>query len=305
MQNASSRLSSLDPLIAFEAAARLSSFALAAKELDVTASAVSQQIKALEQNLGVPLFTRKHRSVHLTDKGREFSSSVSVALVHLRNAAVDLSRTPELDEVVLAADTSMTAHWVMPRLNRLESTLSGCSIRIYATDVRDDLLKSDFHIAIVHGEGNWRGYESALLFEENVFPVCSPSYLEHAMDKPDVAQLPNCDLLDLEYEHWHWMNWTIWLTESGLPMPSRRRKITSNNYPSLIDAAKNGLGFALGWEHLHDEDLKSGSLVAPFQDSVKTRYGYHLVWPYNRTMPSTVQAVRDWVLAEFKDNQKN
>ncbi len=303
MQISQSKLASLDSLIAFEAAARLSSFALAARELNVTASAVSQQIKVLEQGLEVELFARSHRSVQLTDKGREFNSSVSVALKHLTNAASDLTSSHVLDQITFAVDSSITSYWLLPRLNQLEASLSGCGIRLYSTDVREDLLKSDFHVAIVHGEGDWPGFESALLFNDEVFPVCSPDYLGRAMDTPVIGKLPDCDLLDLEYEQWQWMNWTIWLTENELPLPERRRKIVSNSYPSLIEAARNGSGFALGWKHLHDAELISGALVAPFGQTVKTDYGYYLVWPYERQMNETVKAVRDWVLAEFNNNR--
>lgn len=298
MQNLRNQFPNLDALIAFEAAARFSSFALAAQELNVTASAVSQQIKALERSLDATLFTRGHRSVQLTEKGKEFSSSVAIALMHLSNAATDLSSGSDRRQIRIAADTSIVAFWLMEKLKRLAKLAPECTFRLFSSDSEADLLNSGFDLAVLHGRGNWQGFESALLLKEEVFPVCHPGYLSQAMTTPDLAHLADADLLDLEYENWHWMNWTIWLTEQGFPLPVRPRKMISNSYPSLIDAARSGEGFALAWRGLHEEELGSGSLVAPFSNTVKTGNGYHLVWPYNQPVNTPDQAIRNWLINE-------
>lgn len=298
MQNFRSRFPNLDALIAFEAAARFSSFALAAKELNVTASAVSQQIKALEGALDATLFTRGHRSVQLTEKGKEFSSSVSIALMHLSNAATDLSGGNDQQQIMIAADTSIVAYWLMPKLKQLAQIFPDCTFRLFSSDVEADLLNAGCNLAVLHGRGNWQGFESTLLFEEEVFPVCHPDYFSSAVASADPGRLAEMDLLDLEYENWHWMNWTIWLTEQGLPLPAKPRKMISNSYPSLIDAARSGEGFALAWRGLHEEELSSGSLIAPYTKSVKTRNGYHLAWPYNQPVKTTDLAIRNWLIAE-------
>ncbi|MGI9406066.1 MAG: LysR substrate-binding domain-containing protein [Hyphomicrobiaceae bacterium] len=292
------RLPTLDPLIAFEAAARHSSFALAAKELNVTASAVSQQIRALETQLGVALFDRGHRSVHLTGRGKEFQNSVSVALMHLMNAANEVRAGEETDRLEIATDTSLAAQWLMPRLARFEALHPEVSLRINVTDVQADLLNSDFQIAVVHGEGTWRGYDSEMLFEEEVFPVCAPDYLESSNGKFTPETLVRSELLDLEYEHWHWMNWAIWLTEMKLPLPDAPRKLRVNSYPLVIDAAKRGAGIALGWRYLIDNALADGSLVRPVEGSLRTRYAYHIVWPFNEKQSPTAASFKDWLITE-------
>jgi len=300
MQNLKSQFPNMDALIAFEAAARHSGFALAGEELNVTASAISQQIKGLEHTLGVQLFRRGHRSVQLTQAGREFSNSVSVALKHLSNAASELSEERASQHITIAADTSIVAHWLMPRLEHLQQEFPDHRIRIVASDVEAELLKSNFQFAILHGQGqehaNWQGVESRLLFKEEVFPVCSPAYLNKVGGQADIHQLNTVDLLDLEFEKWNWMNWTIWLTEMGLPSAQSSRKLVSNNYASLIEAAKRDMGFALAWRHFHEDDLASGALVAPLGQSVKTSNGYHLAWPYDQSKNAQHGDIQNWLL---------
>lgn len=299
MQYVRKKLPHLDPLIAFEAAARLSSFALAARELNVTAPAVSQQIRSLETGLGVSLFQRGHRSVQLTDRGRLFQNSVSIALTHLANAADEVRIDDDFQQLEIVTDTSIASMWLVPALHRFEAHHPDCTIRLTTTDVQADLLSSDCQIAIVHGQGNWAGYESILLFEEEVFPVCAPVYLDRFPSGIKLDELPSADLLDLEYEQWHWMNWAIWLTETGLPLPDTRRKMKLNNYPLVIDAARNGSGLALGWKHLVGDHLANGTLVRPFTETVKTQNGYHMIWPFNTEMAPIAAAFHDWTMAEI------
>jgi LysR family glycine cleavage system transcriptional activator len=293
------KLATLDPLIAFEAAARHASFALAARELNVTGPAVSQQIRNLESNLGVSLFHRSHRAVQLTDRGRLFHNSVSVALTHLANAVDEVRIEDDADILDVVTDTSIAAMWLMPRLHRFQAQNPQCLIRLSTTDVEADLLNSEFQIGIVHGQGNWVGYDSRLLFKEEVFPVCSPRYLERFPDGFELEDLPSADLLDLEYEQWHWMNWAIWLTEVGLPLPVAQRKMKINNYPLVIDAARNGSGVALAWRHLIASDLEQEILVQPVTSVVSTQNGYHLIWPFNDEMPPIASSFRDWAIAEL------
>lgn len=298
MQSVKKQLPQLDPLVSFEAAARHSSFALAARELNITASAISQQIRNLEKQLGVELFRRGHRSVQLTDRGREFHNSVSVALLHLVNAANQARTGGEAERLEISTDTSVAALWLAPRIERFEALHPDVALRINVTDVQADLLGGDFDVAIVHGDGAWRGFEGEALFAEEVFPVCSPGYLDALGPDRDAAGLAMARLLDLEYEHWHWMNWAIWLTELDLPLPDRPRRLRANNYPLIIDAARRGAGVALGWRYLVDDDLTSGMLVRPVSDVVRTANAYHVVWPYNQPMSAAAESFKDWLLGE-------
>ena len=296
MQSLKKRLPHLDPLVAFEAAARHSSFALAADELNITAPAVSQQIRNLEDTLGVSLFDRGHRSVQLTDRGRIFQNSVAIALTHLANAADELRIEDEPNQITLATDMSIPTLWLFPRLQSFNQLQPDSSINLVTTDIQSDLLAANFDFAIVHGQGDWVGYDSHLLFKEEVFPVCSAQYLAKNPDISILENLSDANLLDLEYEHWSWMNWAIWLTEKNLPPPNSRRKLSLGNYPMLIDAACRGLGVALGWNHLVDEYLENGTLIRPTSASITTNNGYYLIWPHKLNMVTRLKSFQEWCM---------
>ena len=303
MQGLKSKLPPLDPLVAFEAAARHSSFVLAAEELHVTPSAVSQQIRSLETRLGVSLFERGHRSVQLTAGGNRFYNSVTTALMHLVNASNDVRAAEGAISLEIAADTSVAALWLMPRLKRFETLRPDISLKLKVTDLEAELLGSPVQVALIHGDGDWRGYVSEPLFAEEVFPVCSPDYLARQGGTMELEELSRATLLDLDYERWQWMNWTIWLTEMGLPLPDSPRRLRTNNYPLMLEAARRGSGVALGWRHLVDDDLASGVLVKPVEDSIATHHGYHLVSPFSQDPEETLVVFRNWVLEE-RDRQQ-
>ena len=293
-------LPQLDPLIAFEAAARRGSFARAAEELNVTASAVSQQIRSLETQLSVELFERRHRSVKLTMRGEKFYNSVSMALVHLQSAARDARLSDGLQEILVMADTSIAAHWLVPRMKRFKEMHPNIALSIKATDDPLELLQDNTQIALLQGDGKWRGYDAHLLFEEEIFPVCAPSYVGKLGNPVEPENLSGADLLDLDYENWQWMNWTIWLTEMRLPQPQKPRALRMNSYPLLIEAAKRGAGVALGWKHLVDEDLSTGHLIKPVDASIKTSYGYYIATPHNQALTPASVAFLSWLQNELE-----
>jgi DNA-binding transcriptional LysR family regulator len=101
-------------------------------------------------------------------------------------------------------------------------------------------------------------------------------------------------LLELDDIHWDWMNWRTWLSRNDIHLPAQHKGLQVNNYPMLIDAARNGQGIALGWRYLVDADIDNGALVKPVDVSIKTKLGYYLVWPDRSGLPSTVLAFRDW-----------
>lgn len=264
----------LDLLRPFEASARLRSFTAAAEELSVTQSAVSQRVRTLEKMLGVRLFHRRHRAIDLTAEGRELLNGVRAALQHLSAATYSLRQSERRPRLKLAADTSMAAFWLQPRLTSFLSRGSPCAIDLTVSDSEAELLEAD--VAVLHGEGSWSGFAAHMLFPDEIFPVCSPGYLrQQPIEMLD--DLLKADLLDLDYTHWNWMNWSIWLTEMGLDPSSARVLVRTNSYPSQIDAARAGLGVALGWRCLVDEDMRTGRLVQPVAHSMRTAYGYHLL----------------------------
>lgn len=304
MQNFRQSLPQLDHLIAFEAAARHGSFTRAAEELNITQSAVSQQIRALEDRMGLALFARSHRAVRLTAEGRTFQNSVSIALGHLLSAAntVRGATGGSTEQLHLATDASIATLWLASRLHKFQALYPDIILRLTASDLIEECFGEQIELAIVHGDGHWAGYECEPFLEEEIFPVCAPAYLERTGPIREAADLARADLLDLDYERWNWMNWGIWLTENGVGLAGERRKLQCTSYPVVIEAARKAQGIALGWRHFVDEDLLQGTLTCPVAVSMKTRFSYYLVRKYNHPESPQARAFRSWLIAE-RDSQ--
>ncbi len=297
MERYPTRLPPLDSLVPFEAAARLQSFTAAARELSISQSAVSQQIRNLEASLGVALFDRVGRRVQLTHLGKEFQHTVARALSHIANATTELRSTRGRPRVTLAADQSIAWLWLMPRLPMFQRAHPEVAVRMIASDIEADCVNDAVDIAIVHGDGTWPGFHASQLFAEEVFPVCSPGYLAQAPVLKRAEDLPQHRLLHLEDDHWEWMTWRMWLTEKAVKLPSTTHGLVINSYPLVIEAAKKGQGLALGWRGLVDSEIESAALVRPLEESVCTRFGYHLVRPANREPKPETETLMHWLLA--------
>lgn len=298
MRKLKKALPPLDPLIAFEAAARQLSFTRAAEELDLSQAAVSQQIRNLEQSLGTALFVRSHRAVRLSSAGRAYQHTVNSALRQLAAATADLRAPPRGARLTVAADQSISSMWLLPRLPGFQRMHSSVRLRLIASDEERDCLADDVQMAIIHGDGHWPGYHARKLFDEEVFPVCSPRYLESMPPVAQASDLLSGQLLELEDEHWDWINWQTWLGQNHTHLPAGHAALQINNYPLLIDAAKNGQGIALGWRYLVDADLQSGQLVKALNVSVATQFGYYLVWRDSVDQPVASRQFLHWAIAQ-------
>ncbi len=303
MQEYKSRLPNLDSLITFDAVARHQSFTLAANELCLTQPAVSQRIKLLEQEMGIQLFERFHKSIRLSAQGNEYHNSVVVALNHLVAASEAVKTTSNNSTVKIMADIAMSSCWFVPQLTQLKNEFNNISFDLISTDNPQRYLDPSIDISIVHGEGEWLGYKSVLLFEEEVVPVCSQSYLDENGPINTIEDLVRTKLIDLIYEKWTWMNWAIWLSESNAPHYDINRAFRSNLYDATILAAKNGVGVALGWRYLVEPDLLDGSLIMPIAESVKTSNGYYLLIDERSPNLEQIEPIADWIRKKFQ-NQK-
>jgi len=290
----------LTTLLAFEAAGRLSSFTAAAGELNVTQAAISKQIRQLEERVGARLFARTHRAVQLTPAGREYLHTVVTALTHLSHATLELRAEEPSRRLCLAVDESIGALWLLPRLERLTLLLPGTTLHIVVSDAEARCLAAEVDVALLHGEGRWPQHDAELLFPEVVFPVCSPGYLRQSPPLASSADLAAAALIDLEDDNWTWINWRIWLTDHGVSLPAAHRALTIGSYPLVLEAARRGLGVALAWEHLIEEDLARGTLVRPLPAEVRTRFGYHLAWPRARAASPQAEAYRAWARTEAR-----
>ncbi len=293
------RLPPLDPLIAFEAAARLLSFTRAAEELHLSQAAISQQIRSLEDSLQVKLFTRSHRAVQLTNEGREYQHTVTAVLTQLAGATMDIQNVEFAQQLVIGCDESFATQWLGSRFDLLKRLLPEVALRIIASDDYNVSLGPEVQVAVLHGDGNWPGFQALRLFGEEVFPVCSPEYDHAAADQDWPAWLLQAQLIDLADSHWNWMNWRLWLGGNDIDEPLANRNLQINSYPLVIAAACAGQGVALGWRYLVDDLIEQGRLVRPLEATLTTDFGYYLLRRDNLPQDEIVDRFCDWLPRQF------
>ena len=165
-------------LVVFEAAARHMNFTRAARELDVTQSAVSRQIQLLEDHLGIALFQRQSRGLVLTREGERLHRAVAMGLEHIANVAADLRRNRGPGELTVATSVTFASYWLMARIAKFRAAHPEIELRLYASSPVYDLAAEGIDIAVRYGAGEWPGVEATRLFGDEIWPVCSPRYLE-------------------------------------------------------------------------------------------------------------------------------
>jgi len=296
------RLPPLEPLIAFEAAARLLSFTRAGAELHLSQAAISQQIRNLESSLQVKLFSRSHRAVQLTNEGREYQHTVAASLQQLAGATMDIQNGEFNQQLVFGCDQSFATQWLAPRIAQLRELLPAVALRIIASDDYGESLGTEVQAAVLHGDGQWPGFHSKRLFAEEVFPVCSPDYPQHDADHDWASWLLQAQLIDLADSHWNWMNWRLWLGGNDIDEPLGNRNLQINSYPLVIDAACAGQGVALGWRYLVDDLISAGRLVRPLQQSLQTEFGYYFICRESLQDDPIIQRLKHWLLKAFDTN---
>src|SRR5882672_51718 len=302
MQTDPARLPPLPLLATFEAAARHLSFTKAAAERFVTQSAVSRQVKALEDDLGAPLFRRKHRALVLTDAGRRLQETCAAVLMQLRVAVREI-RAPDARQVLALTTTpGLASLWLIPRLTSFTREHPGIDVRIDASFETRDLAAEGIDLAIRYGRvGVTLGTP---LFREAVFPVCSPKLFKNTrvpLAVPD--DLRRHTLLQLVLPGGAGgalLEWEPWLQAVGMSDLRPAASLTFSNYDEVITAALAGQGVALGRRPLIDQLLKSGKLVSPFKGTVASPRGYFVVVdPAARARPA-VQALEAWLFAQVQ-----
>ena len=294
------QLPPLGALRAFEAAARLMSFGKAADELNVTPAAVSHQIHALEQFLGVKLFHRRNRSVALTASARILLPGLGEAFGQIRASVGRLRAHNNSGTLTVTASPSFAAKWLVLRLHRFQEQCFEVDVRISATDNVVDLTKGDFDIAIRYGAGHYPGLEVELLLKNEVFPACSPQLLAKspALSTPD--DLPLHDLIhDQAIERDPLVpTWPMWLKAAGVKNIPAATGLSFNNMHLALDAAIAGHGVVLAQSTIAAADLAAGRLVRLFSLALPDQFAYYIVTAPGALDRPKVRAFRDWLRCE-------
>jgi LysR family transcriptional regulator, glycine cleavage system transcriptional activator len=300
----SRRLPNLGAVRVFEAAARHLSFTKAAGELAVTPAAVSNQIRTLEEQLGVRLFWRTSRTVRLTRAGETLLAAAGEALDLIGQAAERIAGTGGPRMLTVTSTTSFAVKWLVPRLDRFRARHPDIDVRIDVSDRLTDFARDEAQVGIRFGSGVYPGLRADLLSEEFVFPVCSPRLLEgaHPLRRPDDLRHHTLLHVPWQMQGESWPDWRMWLLAAGVEGIDATRGIYFNETSIAIQAAIDGQGVALGDTSLVAHDLERGRLVRPFDLSLKSpsRFAYYVVAPRATADRPLVKAFRDWVLEEMR-----
>jgi LysR family transcriptional regulator, glycine cleavage system transcriptional activator len=289
----------LDLLVGFESAARHLSFTNAGEELYLTQSAVSRQIKELEDQLGLPLFQRRHRALALTEAGHQFYAAAAQALSTMRAAAERLRSQTGRKALSVTTTHSFASLWLIPRLAGFTREHPGVDVRITADIKMQDLERDGLDLALRHGPASLAGPNAVRLFGEKVFPVCSPKLLKKKpLQKP--ADLRNHVLLqydDPDVRH-PWLHWKTWLEVERIADLKPAGTLSFSGYEQIIPAAAAGHGVALGRSPLVKNLLDSGELVAPFKSQADPARAYFAIISRNAAARPEVAAFLEWLKVE-------
>ena len=282
---------------AFEAAARLSSFALAAEELFVTPSAISHQVKFLEDQFGVQLFHRVHRAVILTDAGRRYAEEISAAFSRIETATRDLGRLTKSDILTVHSTPSFAAQWLMPRIARFSAKNPDIDVRLNASKESVDLIAQAVDIDIRYGSKNIQpaGVTTFVFPPESIVPLCSPAMANgpHPIRTPE--DLCHHTLIHSEV---CLVTWRDWSRKYRVPLDLKRGPRFDRSFMS-ISAAVDGLGVCLESLLLVQRELETGRLVAPLGFEGLEVQGYTFnVLKSSADLPK-VRNFHDWLLSEL------
>jgi LysR family glycine cleavage system transcriptional activator len=295
------RLPSLNGLRAFEAAARHLSFTQAASELNVTQTAISHQIRRLEEELGIRLFIRKNRALALTPKARDYLPGVRAAFNDLRLATDQLLRKDDDHVLTVSTLASLAAKWLLPRLSAFQEAHPGIDVRITTSTALVDFRAGDVDAAIRYGRGNWPGVRTEWLMADEGFPVCSPALLtgKRPLRTPEDLR----DHVLLHTSNANYDDWRLWLTAAGLPSDiSKQPGITFDLVLMTVQAAIDGIGVAMGRTSYVQDDIAKGRLVVPFKIALPADAGFYLVSPEGAAEPPKLRAFRQWLVASAKNS---
>jgi LysR family transcriptional regulator, glycine cleavage system transcriptional activator len=289
------QLPALYTLKAFEAAARHESFSRAADELFVTHGAVSHQIRALEDELGVSLFAREGKRVRLTDAGSRYAKEVRAALMTLLDATREVRGGQRERRLVVSSMLSFSARWITPRIGRFIERHPQIDLELVSTNELTDFTRQDVDVAIRFGGGNYPDLHAELLLEDVFFPVCAPSYCGGNLPRTP-ADLPHMQLLRSDDELWRTWFHTAGLTDVAEP----RRGVLFQDSSNLLQAAIDGQGIALVRRSIAMHEIAAGRLHRLFEIDAPSPWTYYFVCPPAVLASPRVQAFRSWLFEEVE-----
>ena len=300
MQKKRFNLPPLDLIQGFEAAARNLSFTKAAEELFITQSAVSRQMRTLEEHLGVPLFTRRHRALMLTEQGRALQGAAADLLERLQQVTDRLRADPGSRHLTVTTTGGFASLWLIPRLRGFLAHHPDVDVRISATYKPINLERDLVDVAVRFCKEEQLPQGAVRLFGQDLFPVCSPSLQsERPLPLRTLDDLEHHALLHMEGAG-GFLDWGTWLAAHGFAELKPAASIRFDTYEQMIQAALSGQGVAMGIGRLVAGLLDSGRLIAPFSKSIAGPHSYCVIRSATTGSKPHVQAFVDWLVAEAR-----
>lgn len=288
-------LPSLNTLAAFEAAARHLSLTKAAEELNVTPGAISKQVRLLEDELGNPLFLRRHRALELTREGETMSAALREGFERISSTFRQVKTSGGQASVTIGCTMAMAHLWLMPRMSAFWGDHQEIVVDHVISDHPRGLDRPDIDLRLRYGNGEWPDELSAKLYDDRIFPVASPDFArEHPVETlDDLAQL---QLLSVEGGDWDWTTWADFFRELGCA--GRRLNVRRfNSHVIALQAARSGQGVVLGWASLVTPLLESGDLVQLSDAEIAAPQSYFVTWSGRRPLSRQASILRDWLLS--------
>lgn len=290
------QLPALNALRTFEAAARHESFSRAADELFVTHGAVSHQIRALEDELGTPLFLREGKRVRLTDVGCRYAKDVRAALMSLADATREVREGQRARRLVVSSASSFSARWITPRIGGFIERHPEIDVELRSTNTLTDFTREDVDVAVRFGPGPYPDLHVEPLLDEIAFPVCAPTFNGSALPKTPAELAASPRLLRSDDQMWR-----VWFKAAGLEnVAEPRRGVLYQDSSNLLQAAVDGQGIAIVRRSIAMQELVDGRLVRLFEIDAPSTSSYWFVCPPPLLASARVQAFRAWLLEEME-----
>ncbi|AZO72818.1 MAG: transcriptional regulator GcvA [Mesorhizobium sp.] len=292
----------------FEAAARHLNFTRAADELGLTPAAVSHQIKEIEDQLDLVLFTRTSRTIRLTEAGNVLHEA-SVDALDLLGRAVSRARKMSRGTALLkiTLDAQFATKWLMRRVDDFRRQRPGIELRFDITSKLREFERDDVDVGIRFGAGKYPGLCADRLFENVIIPVCSPALLRAGPPLKEPRDLFRHTLAHIEWARQGitWPNWRMWMAAAGVDDFDDSRTIVFDTSTDVVQAALDGIAVALADFAMVAKDLSEGRLIRPFELGIKVapEFAYFLVYPEAMKDDARIIAFRDWLLDEVAKDE--
>ena len=283
----------IETLVCFEAVARCGSFTRAARELAITQSAVSKQIKALEEALHCALFDRHARGIQLSAAGASFLEELEPLLYKLQRAVLKVRYERDIQAISIACTQAVAHFWLFPRIVRFNQMYPEITVSVVSANTINERSCSESDFGVLYGDRDWPTLESTPLFPEVVYPICSSSLkVSPPVTPADLSVLP---LVQLDSRQWDCLDWQDWFNHFGVQYQIPRNAITFNQVTLAFNAAVEGLGVSLGWDFMAREAIESGKLKKLGDFVYETGRSDYLVHAKYRPLTVPACVFRDWL----------